>query len=253
MQFAAPILGPTPHVEISRRLALAWGVQAILVDELHEVEQMIRCSNRIAVREKYVAAGGVVAIVAEPPFASPARRTCCTCRESREQRDAAETSRRRRQDLGQKRIRCSVRQMADPFDLQVLELKRHTGRHKSDQRTEGGTWLHAQTAAPANPWGSNGHAPKSGSDASIVVALAPEANAASLTARMRPGNAPALFAHEATLRAAQDRPASANESPSVSVVNSRSMVARCNAGHSATSSIRRTSMIIFTGVLLAQG
>ncbi|MEO8122540.1 MAG: pyruvate kinase [Burkholderiales bacterium] len=65
---AAPILGLTPHVAISRRLALVWGVQAVLVDELHEVAQMIRWANRIAVREGYAGAGDDVVIVAGLPF-----------------------------------------------------------------------------------------------------------------------------------------------------------------------------------------
>jgi pyruvate kinase len=68
---AAPILSLTPAVSTARRLALVWGVHAVLVDQIHDVGEMIRCANRTAVIEGFAGAGADVVIVAGLPFGEP--------------------------------------------------------------------------------------------------------------------------------------------------------------------------------------
>ena len=64
----APILSLTPHVATARRLALVWGVHAVLVDQVHDMSQMIKWANRIAVIEGFAGSGDDVVIVAGLPF-----------------------------------------------------------------------------------------------------------------------------------------------------------------------------------------
>ena len=67
----APILSLTPAVSTARRLALVWGVHAVLVDQIHDFGEMIRCANRTAVIEGLAGAGADVVIVAGRPFGEP--------------------------------------------------------------------------------------------------------------------------------------------------------------------------------------
>jgi len=64
----APILGLTPLRATARRLALVWGVHAVLVDQVHDMNQMIKWAHRIPVIEGFVGSGDDVVIVAGLPF-----------------------------------------------------------------------------------------------------------------------------------------------------------------------------------------
>jgi pyruvate kinase len=64
----APILSLTPEVSTARRLALVWGVHAVLVDQIHDVGEMVKWANRTAVIEGFAGAGADVVIVAGLPF-----------------------------------------------------------------------------------------------------------------------------------------------------------------------------------------
>jgi pyruvate kinase len=64
----APILSLTPEVATARRLALVWGVHAVLIDQIHDVGEMIKWANRTAVIEGFAGAGADVVIVAGLPF-----------------------------------------------------------------------------------------------------------------------------------------------------------------------------------------
>ncbi|QHC35105.1 pyruvate kinase [Komagataeibacter xylinus] len=66
-----PILGLTPNDEIARRLAVAWGVQAISVGQetpVHTVESVVDQALAVAKGDGYGAAGDAVVIVAGLPF-----------------------------------------------------------------------------------------------------------------------------------------------------------------------------------------
>jgi pyruvate kinase len=64
----APILSLTPEVSTARRLALVWGVHAVLIDQIHDVGEMVKWANRTAVIEGFAGAGADVVIVAGLPF-----------------------------------------------------------------------------------------------------------------------------------------------------------------------------------------
>lgn len=65
---ASRILSLTPLVATARRLALVWGVHAVLIDEILDVAEMIRWANRTAVIEGFAGAGDQVVVVAGLPF-----------------------------------------------------------------------------------------------------------------------------------------------------------------------------------------
>ena len=67
----APILSLTPELNTARRLTLVWGVHPVLVDHVHDVGEIVRWANRVAVIEGYAGAGDDVVIVAGIPFGEP--------------------------------------------------------------------------------------------------------------------------------------------------------------------------------------
>ena len=68
---AAPILSLTPQLSTARRLALLWGAHAVTIDQVHDVSDMIKWANRIAVIEGFAGRGHDVVIVAGLPFGEP--------------------------------------------------------------------------------------------------------------------------------------------------------------------------------------
>lgn len=65
---ASPILGLTPSLHTARRLALLWGVHAVVSEEVHDVEEMVLNACRIAVEEGFGNAGDLLVILAGMPF-----------------------------------------------------------------------------------------------------------------------------------------------------------------------------------------
>jgi pyruvate kinase len=66
-----PILALTPKVATARRLALAWGVHAVVTDDAHDVDDMTNRAVEIARREGFANSGERVIIVAGVPFGTP--------------------------------------------------------------------------------------------------------------------------------------------------------------------------------------
>ncbi len=64
----APILSLTPEITTARRLAAVWGVHAVTVEQIHDVNEMIRCAERTVVSEGFAKPGASVVIVAGLPF-----------------------------------------------------------------------------------------------------------------------------------------------------------------------------------------
>ncbi|MBL8473583.1 MAG: pyruvate kinase [Rhodocyclaceae bacterium] len=64
----APILGMTPRAATARRLALAWGVHAVLCDDVTNVSEMTDVACETARREGFGASGHTVVIAAGMPF-----------------------------------------------------------------------------------------------------------------------------------------------------------------------------------------
>jgi len=68
---ASPILGLTPSLNTARRLALVWGVHAVVSEEIHDVEEMVENACRVAMENGFGGAGDLLVIVAGMPFGRP--------------------------------------------------------------------------------------------------------------------------------------------------------------------------------------
>ena len=64
----APLIGCTPHIRTARRLALVWGVHAVISRPMSSVEEMVDNAIRICIAEGYGELGEIIAITAGMPF-----------------------------------------------------------------------------------------------------------------------------------------------------------------------------------------
>lgn len=67
----APILALTPNRETACRLALVWGVHAVVTKDAHDVDDMSKRACKFAGREGFAKAGERVIIIAGVPFGTP--------------------------------------------------------------------------------------------------------------------------------------------------------------------------------------
>ena len=65
---SAPVIGMTPRLSTARRLALAWGVHAVLCREVVDVAEMTELARRTALNEGFGNAGRFIVISAGMPF-----------------------------------------------------------------------------------------------------------------------------------------------------------------------------------------
>jgi pyruvate kinase len=65
---AVPMPSLTPSIAAARRMALVWGVHAVLVDDVHDVSEMIEHATRTARTEGFATPGDEVVVVAGLPF-----------------------------------------------------------------------------------------------------------------------------------------------------------------------------------------
>lgn len=68
---APPVLALTPSRETASRLALVWGVHAIVTKDAHDIDDMAKRACKFAGREGFAAMGERVVIVAGMPFGTP--------------------------------------------------------------------------------------------------------------------------------------------------------------------------------------
>ena len=66
----APIIGMTPRLATARRLALVWGVHAVLCHDVVDVPEMSDLASRTALKEGFGVAGQTIVISAGMPFAT---------------------------------------------------------------------------------------------------------------------------------------------------------------------------------------
>jgi pyruvate kinase len=66
-----PILALTPNRETGRRLALVWGVHALVTEDAHDIADMAKRACRNANIEGFAEAGDRIIIVAGVPFGTP--------------------------------------------------------------------------------------------------------------------------------------------------------------------------------------
>jgi len=62
------VLGCTPYQETARRLALVWGVHAVLSHEMNNVDEMVANAINITLQEGFGEIGEIIAITAGMPF-----------------------------------------------------------------------------------------------------------------------------------------------------------------------------------------
>ena len=67
----APILSLTPHVATARRLALAWGVHSVHIEDVADVRQMTVIAIEVAKRERFAQSGQTIVAIAGMPFGEP--------------------------------------------------------------------------------------------------------------------------------------------------------------------------------------
>ncbi len=66
-----PVLALTPNRDTARRLALVWGVHAVITEDAQDVDDMAERACVIAAAEGFAVPGEQVIIVAGVPFGSP--------------------------------------------------------------------------------------------------------------------------------------------------------------------------------------
>ena len=64
----APVIGCTPYRETGRRLAMVWGVHAVLSEEMTSVDEMVANAIKITLSEGFGEVGEIIAIAAGMPF-----------------------------------------------------------------------------------------------------------------------------------------------------------------------------------------
>jgi pyruvate kinase len=64
----APVLSLTPHVGTARRLALAWGVHSVHIEDVATVLQMTAIACAVAQRERFADTGQTIVAIAGMPF-----------------------------------------------------------------------------------------------------------------------------------------------------------------------------------------
>lgn len=64
----APVIGCTPRVETARRLALVWGVHAVIYEVMNSVDEMVARAIKITLDEGFGEKGEIIAITAGMPF-----------------------------------------------------------------------------------------------------------------------------------------------------------------------------------------
>ncbi|HYZ61012.1 MAG TPA: pyruvate kinase [Acetobacteraceae bacterium] len=66
-----PVLGLTSRIETARRLAVVWGVHAVVAGELHSMTEAVNRATRVARTEGYAGLGEEVVVTAGIPFNQP--------------------------------------------------------------------------------------------------------------------------------------------------------------------------------------
>jgi pyruvate kinase len=67
----APVMALTPNRETASRLALVWGVHALVTNDAHDIDDMARRACKFAGREGFAKPGERILVVAGVPFGTP--------------------------------------------------------------------------------------------------------------------------------------------------------------------------------------
>ncbi|MDD2861293.1 MAG: pyruvate kinase [Acidiphilium sp.] len=63
-----PVIGLTPSIDTARRMAVVWGVHALVTDEVFSMSEAVNLSAKLARQEGFVQAGEEIVVVAGVPF-----------------------------------------------------------------------------------------------------------------------------------------------------------------------------------------
>jgi pyruvate kinase len=64
----SPVIGLTPRLDTARRLAVVWGVHAVVVPEIHSMTEAVARAGRVALTEGFAAHGEEIVVTAGVPF-----------------------------------------------------------------------------------------------------------------------------------------------------------------------------------------
>ncbi|MGE0222588.1 MAG: pyruvate kinase [Acetobacteraceae bacterium] len=64
----APVIGLTPHMETARRMAVVWGVHALVTPDVHSMHEAVSRAGRIALAEGFARSGEEIVVTAGVPF-----------------------------------------------------------------------------------------------------------------------------------------------------------------------------------------
>lgn len=64
----APVIGLTPDIDTARRMAVVWGVHAVVTPEVHSMTEAVARASRTAVTEGFAVAGEEIVVTAGVPF-----------------------------------------------------------------------------------------------------------------------------------------------------------------------------------------
>ena len=67
----SPVIGLTPLLDTARRLAVVWGVHAVVVQEVHSMSEAVARAARAALTEGFCAHGEEIVVTAGVPFGQP--------------------------------------------------------------------------------------------------------------------------------------------------------------------------------------
>ena len=67
----SPILSLTPSVACARRLALAWGVHSVHIDDVSDVDQMTARASEVTRNQGFAESGDMIVAIAGMPFGTP--------------------------------------------------------------------------------------------------------------------------------------------------------------------------------------
>ncbi len=64
----APVIGLTPDQETARRLAVVWGVHAVVTPDVHSMTEAVNRASTVALAEGFAAHGEEIVVAAGVPF-----------------------------------------------------------------------------------------------------------------------------------------------------------------------------------------
>jgi pyruvate kinase len=68
---AQPVIGLTPLLDTARRLAVVWGVHAVVTPEVHAMTEAVNRAGRVAITEGFAVHGDEIVVTAGVPFGHP--------------------------------------------------------------------------------------------------------------------------------------------------------------------------------------